>query len=158
MKKSRGEGKERTRACRDCRQTFEAANPLSYLVIFDPGGGGVHLGILGGVVQPGSPNPDPISDQKMPFSTPVVFRPRPLKSLTVFRPGVKAEVISSFLRLERKQKISPKALRIRIFDNYVHTFPYFAPKPYPIPDQNGQSVYPFSIPFGAAHIYMAYIR
>jgi len=35
----------------------------------------------------------------------------------------------------------------------------------PIPDQNGQSVYPFSdqkdpkfIPFGAAHTYMAYIR
>ena len=113
-------------------------------------------------MQPGSPNPDPISDQKMPFSTPVVFRPRPLKSLTVFRPGVKAEVISSFLRLERKQKISPKALRIRIFDNYVHTFPYFAPKPYPIPDQNGQSVYPFSdqkgpkaIPLRVAHIYMA---
>ena len=37
--------------------------------------GGVLLGILGGGVQPGSPNPDPISDQKMLFSTPVVFRP-----------------------------------------------------------------------------------
>ena len=35
---------------------------------------GVLLGILGGDVQPGSPNPDPISDQKMSFSTPV-FRP-----------------------------------------------------------------------------------
>ena len=29
------------------------------------GGGGVLLGILGGVVPPGSPNPDPISDHKM---------------------------------------------------------------------------------------------
>ena len=60
------------RACRDCRQKFEAAIPPSCLVIFDPG---VLLGILGGGVQPGSPNPDHISDQKMPFSTPVVFRP-----------------------------------------------------------------------------------
>ena len=39
-----------------------------------PGGGGVLLGILGGGVPPGSPKPDPISDQKMSFSTPV-FRP-----------------------------------------------------------------------------------
>ena len=37
-------------------------------------GGGVLLGILGRGVPPGSPNPDPISDQNMPFSTPV-FRP-----------------------------------------------------------------------------------
>ena len=29
------------------------------------GGGGLLLGILGGGVLPGSPNPDPISDQKM---------------------------------------------------------------------------------------------
>ena len=33
-------------------------------------GGGVLLGILGGGVPPGSPNPDPISDQKMSFSHP----------------------------------------------------------------------------------------
>ena len=32
---------------------------------------GVPLGILGGAVSPGSSNPDPISDQKMLFSTPV---------------------------------------------------------------------------------------
>ena len=38
------------------------------------GWGGVLLGILGRGVPPGSPNPDPILDQKMPFSTPV-FRP-----------------------------------------------------------------------------------
>ena len=35
--------------------------------------GGVLLGVLVGVVPPGSPNPDPISDQKMYFST-LVFR------------------------------------------------------------------------------------
>ena len=42
--------------------------------------------------------------------------------------------------------------------------PWFPWKPYPIPDQNGQSVYPFSdengektLPFGAAHTSMRYI-
>ena len=35
------------------------------------GGGGVLPGILVGGVLPGSPNPDPVSDQKMTFSTPV---------------------------------------------------------------------------------------
>ena len=36
--------------------------------------GGVIPGILGGGVPPGSPNPDPISDQIMSFFTPV-YRP-----------------------------------------------------------------------------------
>ena len=36
--------------------------------------GGVLVEIFGGGVPPVSPNPDPISDQKMPFPTPV-FRP-----------------------------------------------------------------------------------
>ena len=35
------------------------------------GGGGVLLNILGGGVPPSSWNPDPISDKKMTFSTPV---------------------------------------------------------------------------------------
>ena len=34
--------------------------------------GGVLLGILDGGVPPGSPNPDPVSDQKMSFFTPVL--------------------------------------------------------------------------------------
>ena len=34
------------------------------------GGGGVLLVIFGGVVPPGSPNPDPISDQKLHSSQP----------------------------------------------------------------------------------------
>ena len=42
----------------------------------EPGGGGVLLGIFGRGVPSGSPNPDPISDQNIPFSTPV-FRPGP---------------------------------------------------------------------------------
>ena len=45
------------------------------VLIGPPGGGGeVMLRILGGDVPPGYPNPDPISDQKLSFSTPV-FRP-----------------------------------------------------------------------------------
>ena len=45
---------------------------LSKIVVLSPGG--IFLGMFGGDVPPGSPNPDPISDQKMSFSTPV-FRP-----------------------------------------------------------------------------------
>ena len=37
--------------------------------VYSRGGGGVLLGILGGGVPPGSSNPDPISDQKMWFSS-----------------------------------------------------------------------------------------
>ena len=43
------------------------------------GGRGVLLGILQGGVLAGSPNPDPISDQKLAFSTPI-FRPDILSS------------------------------------------------------------------------------
>ena len=49
---------------------------------------GVLLGILGGGVPPGSLSPDPISDQKMSFSTPTpVFRPDLLNPWGVLRPG-----------------------------------------------------------------------
>ena len=68
-----------------------------------PRRGGVLLGILGVGVPSGSPNPDPILDQKMSFSTPV------------FRPGLKAEIMLSLLKLVRKQNISSNAFRIRIF-------------------------------------------
>ena len=47
----------------------------------------VGLGNLGGGVPPGSPNPDPISDQKN-----VIFHTRfqtwPLKSIPILRPGL----------------------------------------------------------------------
>ena len=46
---------------------------MIYTPLLTPGGG-VLRGVLGDGVPPGSPNPDPISDQKMSFSTPV-FRP-----------------------------------------------------------------------------------
>jgi len=53
-----------------------------------PSPGGVLLGIFGEGVPPASPNPDPISDQKMPFPTPV-FRPGfknsyPFSDLTLY--------------------------------------------------------------------------
>ena len=78
----------------------------------------------------------------------------------------------SLLRLEWKQKNSTNSVRIRLFlfsllicnwnDKYVHTLPKFPRKPYPIPDENGQSEYPFSdqkgaksLPDGVAHTYIA---
>ena len=47
---------------------------IDTVAIVDRGGGGVLLGVLGGGVPPRSPNPDPISDLKMSFFTPM-FRP-----------------------------------------------------------------------------------
>ena len=52
------------------------------------GGGGYSKKILGGGGPPGSPIPDPISDQKMSFFTPV-FRPGlALKYIPIFRPNL----------------------------------------------------------------------
>ena len=53
----------------------------------------------------------------MSFSTPVL-RPRPLKSILVFRPSLQAETthdVIKVLRLERKQKSSSNPFRIRLF-------------------------------------------
>ena len=57
-----------------------------YNDVLNPRGGGVFLGILGGGVPPGSPNPDPISDQNVIFHT--RFQTRPLISIPVIRPGL----------------------------------------------------------------------
>ena len=54
---------------------------------------GILLGILGGGVPPGFPNPDPISDQKVSFSHP-------------FSDLASKKLSASFLRLERQQKDS----------------------------------------------------
>ena len=82
----------------------------------------------------------------------------------------------SLLRLERKQTNSSDPLRIRIFFflsysfgiETINTFMHSHSSPehhHPLPNQNGQSVYPFSdqngaktLPGGAAHTYIAYIR
>ena len=47
-------------------------------------GEGILLEVLARGVPPGSPNPEPISDQNIPFSHP--FSDWPLKSILVFRP------------------------------------------------------------------------
>ena len=53
----------------------QTANQKKKILVNNIGrGGGVLLRILGGGVPPGSPTPDPISDQNMSFST-LVFMP-----------------------------------------------------------------------------------
>ena len=87
-------------------------------------------------------------------------------------------ITSSLLRLEQQQKSFLKfhfefaylffsffySFGIVTINTFIHSLDSLR-KPYPIPDQTGQSVYPFSdrngtktIPFWAAHTYMAYIR
>ena len=75
--------------------------------------------------------------------------------------------MSSILRIEQQQKkiflfTSQFRNRLVLFPSHLELNTFFARKPYPIPDQNGQSVYPFSdqnrsktLPDGAAHTYMA---
>ena len=70
-------------------------------------GGGVLLGIPGGGMPPGSPNPDPITDQKMSS--------RYSKIHTRLRIWPLGRIMSWLLISERKQKISSNAFRIRIF-------------------------------------------
>ena len=128
---------------------------------------GILLGILGGGVLLCFPNPDPISDQKLLFSTPD------------FRPGLKAEIMSPLLRLEGKQKNSSKVFRIRIFlclsysfgtemINYMfihshrslesHTqFQIKMGKVY-TRFQTKYSIGPKPIPFGVAHTYIVDIK
>ena len=81
----------------------------------------VLLGILGWGVPPGSPNPDPFfyfRPKNVIFHT--RFQTRPLKSIPVFRLGLLAEIISSLLKLERKQNNSSYAFRIRIYGSYSY--------------------------------------
>ena len=125
------------------------------------------MGLPGGGVPPGSPNPDPISDQKMSFSHSFsdLQNPYPLLDLA------SKKLCHHYLDWNTKKKrflnshISLSFLLIWNWkDKYVHTLPLSPRKPYPIPDQNGQSLYHFSdqnstktLFFGAAHTYIAYI-
>ena len=68
------------------------------------GPGGVLLGIFSGGVPTASPHPDPISDQKLPFPTPV-FRPGlknpyPFSDLTlhVIKHSISASVLNGSQR------------------------------------------------------------
>ena len=132
----------------------------------------VLLGILGRGVPPGSPNPDPISDLKMEFSTPV-FRLDLIHTRFQTWPLGRNYVIITKIIAQTKNSSNPLRIRIFLFVSYafgietINTFIHSRSslKPYPIPDQNRQSVYPFSdqnsaktLPGGAAHTYIAYIR
>ena len=69
---------------------------------------GVLLGILGVVVPPGSPNPDPVLTKKSYFSH--RFQTWHLKSIPVFRPGKGRTVMLSLLRLERQRNVFLKSI------------------------------------------------
>ena len=98
-----------------CRNTG-AVVPLTWFP-----GEGVLLGILGGGVPPGSPNPDTdFRPKNVIFHT--RFQTRPLKSIPVFRPCYWAEIMLSLLRLERKQENSSNPFRIRIFSFLFYSF------------------------------------
>ena len=90
------------------------------------------------------------------------YKNRPLKSIPVFRPGLYSEIMSSLLRLApppKNKQIPQDAFRVRSYSLGIETintltlYPFIDSlppsktiprEPYPIPDQNGQSVYPFS--------------
>ena len=101
------------------------------------------------------------------FQTKKCHFPNPFSDLAF------AKIMLSLLRFQRKQKklfksISNSHISLSFLliwnknDKYVYTVPQFPRKPYPISDQNGQSVYPFSDQNTqrdrAAHTYIAYIR
>ena len=93
---------------------------------------------------------------------PTKFKNRPLKSIPVFRPGLYSEIVSSLLRLApppKNKQIPQDAFRVCSYSLGIETintltlYPFIDSvppwktilrEPYPIPDQNGQSVYPFS--------------
>ena len=110
------------------------------------GGGGVLLGILRGVEQPGSGLI--LYQKKLSFST------------SFFSPGLWAEIMSKNSQIFLFLSYS---LIWNWNDKYVLTRHIFPRKPYPIPNQEEQSVYPFldrksakTISFWVAHTYVAY--
>ena len=102
---------------------------------------GVPLEILGGGIPPCSLNPDPISDQKCHF-------PYPFADL-----AFRQKLCHHYLDKSADKKINssnPFHIRTFLFLSYSFTPPpKFPLKPYPIPDQNGQNLYPFSDQKGA---------
>ena len=104
------------------------------------------------------------------------FQTRPLKSIPVFRPGLKGEIMLSLLRLGRKQKNSSNPFRIRIFIFLSHSFGIetintfihsrsslenhtrFQTKIGKVFTRFQTKTAQNHYPMGAAHTYMAYIR
>ena len=137
--------------------------------------GGVLLGILGGGVPPGSPNPDTdFRPKNVTFHT--RFQTRPLKSIPVFRPCYWAEIMLSLLRLERKQENSSNPFRIRIFsflfysfgietiNTFIHSrsslenYTRFQTKMGKVQTRFQTKTAQKTLPDGAAHTYIAYVR
>ena len=128
---------------------------------------GVLLAIV--VVAPSSLNPDTIFRPKMSFYT--RFQTRTLKSIPVSDLAFRQKLCHGSL----DQSVNKKFIQMHFefvyfyffsfiwnwYEKYVYTLPLFARKPYSIPEK---TLHPFSeetgpetIPFGAAHSYMAYI-
>ena len=78
----------------------------------------VLLGILGRGVPPGSPNPDPISDLKMEFSTPV-FRLDLIHTRFQTWPLGRNYVIITKIIAQTKNSSNPLRIRIFLFVSYA---------------------------------------
>ena len=133
----------------------------------------VLLGILGRGVPPGSPNPDPISDLKMEFSTPV-FRLDLIHTPFQTWPLGRNYVIITKIIAQTKNSSNPLRIRIFLFVSYafgietINTFIHsrsslknhtrFQTKIGKVytrfSDQNSAK----TLSDGAAHTYIAYIR
>ena len=131
--------------------TFCPDTTGSNSMVTHPGGGGYSWEFLVEVCHP-------VPQILILFQTKKCHFPHPFSDLT-FR----QKIMSSLLTLERKQKILQIHFEFAYFsffliwnwnDKYVHTLAKFSRKPYPISDQKGAK----TIPFRAAHTYMAYIR
>ena len=135
------------------------------------GGGGVFLGICGRE-PPGSPNTDPISDQKIVISH-TRFQTWPLKSRSIFRPGVgRNYVIITYFRMPTKifLKIHFEFAYYSFFlihlelkrqtrsctpvENHTRIQTKTGKVYTPVSDQNGAK----TIPFKAAYTYKANVR
>ena len=128
--------------------------------------GGYSWIFLVGGVPPGSPNPDPISDQKVSFFAPVL-RPGPYEIMSLLlRLGQQQNrflkihfefsCFSFFLtHLELKQKYVRTCHRSSL-ENHTR-FQTKMSKVHPFSDQKGAKPPAKTLPDGAAHTYMAYI-
>ena len=77
------------------------------------------------------------------------FQTRPLKSITVFRPGLQTEIMLSILQSHFEfAYLSFFLTHLELKRYYVHIIPWFSEKPYPIPEttKTAQKPYPIGPP------------
>ena len=132
------------------RFMFALGKPTSRMLKVDSlhytgdGGGGVLLGILGRGVPSGSPNPDHISDQILPFSDLVLtcyFFFSPPKKILKKKKSPDRRLTWSLLRLEKQHKrflkfhfefvytpVVPTKNHTRFQTNWAKSIPIFRPK------------------------------